>query len=231
MTVKAEILDAMVASGCTAEQIAAVVKASMTRSTNAERQARFRQRAKASRVTENNVTGVTDNAAPLSDKEKSPTPPKEINSPPTSLRSEKNRGPTSLRSEKNRGPTSLRSEKNRGTRLSGDWALPAGWGRWALDQGYGEATIRREADKFADFWRSKAGRDAVKLDWEATWRNWMRNAPKSRHSGAPPPRPKSEFMQHQDDVQRELDKALGRKHDDEFTGNTLDLEAANWRAH
>ena len=28
---------------------------------------------------------------------------------------------------------------------------------------------------FADFWHAKAGKDACKLDWLATWRNWIRN--------------------------------------------------------
>jgi hypothetical protein len=64
----------------------------------------------------------------------------------------------------------------------------------------------------------------------ATWLNGERWEDEVQQNVAPP-KPKSEFMQHQDDVQRELDKALGRKRDDEFTGNTLDLETGNWRAH
>ena len=74
--IKPEVLDAMVAAGCTAEQIAAAVKADMgRRSTNAERQARYRAK-KANSVT-SNVTerNVTQEPSP---KEKSPTPPKEI---------------------------------------------------------------------------------------------------------------------------------------------------------
>jgi hypothetical protein len=129
-------------------------------------------------------------------------------------------------------PSSTEPQK-RARRLADDWALPASWGRWALNEGYSEATIRLQADTFSDFWRAKGGKDAAKLDWEATWRNWMRKIPKSggRNFGTPSPKPKSEFMQHQDDVQRELDKALGRNRDDKFTGNTLDLETGNWRAH
>ena len=36
------------------------------------------------------------------------------------------------------------------------------------------------ADQFKDFWCAKPGKDGVKLDWAATWRNWVRNqkAPK-----------------------------------------------------
>lgn len=28
---------------------------------------------------------------------------------------------------------------------------------------------------FSDHWKSKPGKDGVKLDWQATWRNWVRN--------------------------------------------------------
>lgn len=66
----------------------------------------------------------------------------------------------------------------RGTRLPQDWALPLKWGEWTLSQfpTWTPATVRAEADKFRDFWHSKAGKGACKLDWEATWRNWCRNA-------------------------------------------------------
>lgn len=36
--------------------------------------------------------------------------------------------------------------------------------------------LRREHAKFIDYWLAKSGRDGTKLDWDATWRNWMRNA-------------------------------------------------------
>ena len=29
---------------------------------------------------------------------------------------------------------------------------------------------------FCDYWHAKAGAQAVKLDWDATWRNWLRRA-------------------------------------------------------
>lgn len=34
----------------------------------------------------------------------------------------------------------------------------------------------RETEKFRNYWRSKSGKDATKLDWPATWRNWMLTA-------------------------------------------------------
>ncbi|MNV78051.1 hypothetical protein D3C71_1715200 [compost metagenome] len=41
--------------------------------------------------------------------------------------------------------------------------------------------VRREADCFADYWHAKGGADARKVDWQATWRNWVR-----RCNGAKP---------------------------------------------
>lgn len=34
----------------------------------------------------------------------------------------------------------------------------------------------REGEKFADHWHAASGKNAAKLDWLATWRNWVRNA-------------------------------------------------------
>jgi len=39
---------------------------------------------------------------------------------------------------------------------------------------------RRETEKFRNYWRAKTGQSATKLDWEATWRNWMLKAADSR---------------------------------------------------
>jgi hypothetical protein len=46
---------------------------------------------------------------------------------------------------------------------------------------------RKVGEQFRDYWISKAGKDACKLDWSATWRNWIRNdrtQPQAR--GSPP---------------------------------------------
>lgn len=36
--------------------------------------------------------------------------------------------------------------------------------------------LRREHDYFIDYWKAIPGSRGVKLDWSATWRNWMRKA-------------------------------------------------------
>ena len=47
---------------------------------------------------------------------------------------------------------------------------------------------KTEHAKFCDYWRAKPGKDGRKLDWVATWRNWMRTAEersKPRTRGTP----------------------------------------------
>ena len=76
---------------------------------------------------------------------------------------------------------------SRGARLAQDWVLPKSWGEWAVDElGMGAEQVRTEAAKFRDYWCAKSGKDATKLDWQATWRNWCRNA---KPATKPPPAP------------------------------------------
>lgn len=64
-----------------------------------------------------------------------------------------------------------RAKANRASRLQSDWDLPEKWGEWAESQGLSPEEIIREADKFKDYWQ---GNGKTKMDWEATWRNWIR---------------------------------------------------------
>lgn len=74
-----------------------------------------------------------------------------------------------------------------GTRLPEDWRLPKGWGDWALENrpDMTDADVRHQAACFADYWHGKAGADARKADWEATWRNWIRRADSPLPKGGP----------------------------------------------
>ncbi|MBX4336444.1 DUF1376 domain-containing protein [Bartonella raoultii] len=49
---------------------------------------------------------------------------------------------------------------------------------FALAEGLPPERIKIEIAKFRDYWRSKAGANATKTDWQATWRNWIRNSKK-----------------------------------------------------
>ena len=73
------------------------------------------------------------------------------------------------------GSSKVTSSK-KGSRLPEDWVLPLSLGQYAIDQGLNELQVRREAEKFRDYWISVPGAKGVKLDWDATWRNWVRKA-------------------------------------------------------
>lgn len=78
-----------------------------------------------------------------------------------------------------------KKKASRGSRLPSDWRLPKAWGEWAVGQGMTEFEVRREADKFRDYWIAQGGAKGVKLDWQATWRNWTRSALDRRKQRAP----------------------------------------------
>ena len=68
-----------------------------------------------------------------------------------------------------------RGARKRGTRL------PEGWR--PNDDDWREARTKlgnegsgQELLKFFDYWKAQPGQRGVKLDWDATWRNWIRNA-------------------------------------------------------
>ncbi|WP_175691681.1 hypothetical protein [Burkholderia anthina] len=75
----------------------------------------------------------------------------------------------------------------RASRLPQDWTLPKAWGEWALSRtaelarefghwqggAWTDAYVRLEAEKFRNYWIGKSGKDAAKLDWKATWENWV----------------------------------------------------------
>lgn len=67
---------------------------------------------------------------------------------------------------------------SRGARLPEGWRpTPGTYEEAARDAGLDEADVERELSVFADHWRARPGKDGVKLDWDATWRNWLRRAP------------------------------------------------------
>lgn len=67
--------------------------------------------------------------------------------------------------------------RKRGTRLPDDWVLSPELAAWAKAERpeLDDRMVKAMADSFKDFWISKTGKDATKLNWDATWRNWVRN--------------------------------------------------------
>jgi|tagenome__1003787_1003787.scaffolds.fasta_scaffold20485126_1 hypothetical protein len=65
------------------------------------------------------------------------------------------------------------SPVNRGERLSPDWQPSMDCVTFASARGLPAGKIDSEAEKFRNYWIAKSGQGATKLDWEATWRNWI----------------------------------------------------------
>jgi len=65
-------------------------------------------------------------------------------------------------------------ERTRGSRLSADWELPKDWEDWAKQE-RPDLNLQSVGEQFRDYWSAKAGSGSTKLDWQATWRNWVRN--------------------------------------------------------
>lgn len=62
----------------------------------------------------------------------------------------------------------------RGTSLRADWQLPDDWKAWATKE-RPDIDVVTVAESFRDYWVAKPGKEGRKSDWQATWRNWVRN--------------------------------------------------------
>lgn len=51
--------------------------------------------------------------------------------------------------------------------------LPDSWRKWAVSEGHSDPD--KAWARFSDHWRSKPGRDGESADWQAKWRNWVRD--------------------------------------------------------
>jgi hypothetical protein len=67
------------------------------------------------------------------------------------------------------------SRTKRGTRIPADFIATPEMVAWAREHA---PTVDgpRETAKFVNYWQAIAGAKGVKLDWVATWRNWLLNA-------------------------------------------------------
>jgi len=65
-------------------------------------------------------------------------------------------------------------QRTKGSRLSTDFDLPEDWIAFCQTE-RPDLNPQKVFDSFKDYWVAKAGAAGVKLDWTATWRNWIRN--------------------------------------------------------
>jgi hypothetical protein len=81
--------------------------------------------------------------------------------------------------ETERETETKKEKKILGKRLANDFSFPLEWEQFC-QQTRPELNPTKTFDQFKDYWIAQAGQKGVKLDWFATWRNWVRstNAPK-----------------------------------------------------
>ncbi|WP_330438800.1 hypothetical protein OHB44_27915 [Micromonospora sp. NBC_00821] len=72
--------------------------------------------------------------------------------------------------------------RKRGTRIPDDFAVSDDMKAWFATNCPG-VNGQRETQKFRNYWSAKTGQAATKLDWAATWRNWMLTA--AERGGSP----------------------------------------------
>jgi hypothetical protein len=68
-------------------------------------------------------------------------------------------------------PANKPPARPRGTRIPDDFAPTAEMIEWARRNTPHVGVL--ETQKFVNYWKAKAGKDATKIDWVLTWKNWM----------------------------------------------------------
>lgn len=68
------------------------------------------------------------------------------------------------------------SKAARASRLPADWKPSTDAMTWTATQQISWETCQRELDAFRDYWKAMPGARGTKLDWDATFRNWIRKA-------------------------------------------------------
>jgi uncharacterized protein YdaU (DUF1376 family) len=92
-----------------------------------------------------------------------------------------NNSATDVQLTTNHSPLTTNQDKKiqRGSRIASDFQFPKEWEDFCVEQ-RPELNATKTFEQFKDYWIAQAGQKGVKLDWFATWRNWVRNtnAPK-----------------------------------------------------
>ncbi|WP_156850797.1 DUF1376 domain-containing protein [Bartonella refiksaydamii] len=86
----------------------------------------------------------------------------------------------SLHEQENVPQKAKRVRNDRGCRIPDDFEPDYAF---AIAEGLPPERVKVEIAKFRDFWKARAGKDARKTDWKATWRNWVRKAIENLEKG------------------------------------------------
>lgn len=76
--------------------------------------------------------------------------------------------------------SSLSTAPLRGARINEDFTPNKGLTAWGIDKGFTVDQLTEITAEFIDYWKGVAGAKGVKLDWDGTWRNWVRKQDPAR---------------------------------------------------
>jgi hypothetical protein len=96
--------------------------------------------------------------------------------------------------------------RKRGQRLPEPFAVTDEMREWARREAPNVG--QSEHDKFCDYWRAQPGQKGVKVDWVATWRNWMRRAQENAPSNVVAIRGNDRMADKHAMLQRSLQRAI-----------------------
>lgn len=165
------------AGAIAAEIYAAGVASASTRSSGAERTRRWRDNKTSQSVTKRHITSHIDDEVQAS---QNVTERHKASQCDVSAVS-----PIYTKIKNSKKQNSDRT--SRGTRIDPDWKPSPTERLFASQEGLSDFEIDREAARFRDYWKGRAGSGGVKLDWQATWQNWIRTT--AEKLGKTPRRP------------------------------------------
>jgi len=123
-------------------------------------------------------------------------------------------------------PSSISSlpapKKTGGSRIADDWEPTPGDIDFARRKGLSEPDIENEVGRFHDYWLAANRPSAVKRDWAAAWRYWVRNAIQFRERDAARERARNGYRRR---TPEDIADAL------EIAGANFLADQARWGAH
>lgn len=122
---------------------------------------------------------------------------------------------------------SLRSGEDRASRLPADWLPDEELRQWAIAE-RPDLSIDKVLEKFRDYWSGVSGKAGRKLDWPATFRNWVRDerAPVAPRNQAPTPTGETAYQRNRREfMQQAVPSIAARVPGDSF--NVIEMETVN----
>ena len=121
---------------------------------------------------------------------------------------------------------SLRSGVSRGSRLPSPFSLPDEWKDFCRQE-RPDLDPDAVAAKFSDYWHGKPGKAGTKLDWLATWRNWVREERQAARVVTSTPAAQSFAERDREAGMQRWEQMTGRQHPDrQQSGVVIDLPPA-----